>query len=413
MMTTSTVIFLTAALAHANDGSFVLKQLLLSRNRAVVGFTGALEKGTELIATFPNQKQCSLNVVVIKGSLATVDTSSCGLASDLVVGQKLELLLLPEEVGERPPNKSAQSSQYLDSSYRRELTDLQYQPTLGHLILSTDYTNTYSEGTLNRSSGGQVVDSNRGTQDGFSSFIGYGFTNEFAAGLQIGDISSSVTDYTYGPGSALNGQKESYKSNGTTDPILEMQYRAIEQDASPVTVDLILAYSPKLLDSTLPTASTAGNAARGGDLILVGADIGHKYTRASYLLGASISFFGPSSGTNPNTKVSTSYDPYRKSLVSAAGQFKISDIFLLRGQIAYNLFTSQTSTTSGLDTVVDSYSQITAGASFLGYFIPGKFAGTFGFSEDLPTTFTGKVGSIALNGKGVSAEFNLGLLAEF
>jgi hypothetical protein len=80
----------TAKPQSASTATAVIKQVLPQRNQAMVEYTGDLSVGTDLIATFEDGKQCSLKISKVVGALATVDTSMCKTASDLVVGQKLD-----------------------------------------------------------------------------------------------------------------------------------------------------------------------------------------------------------------------------------------------------------------------------------------------------------------------------------
>ncbi len=92
-------ILLLSNFASAADDAFTIKQLLIERDRVVVSFKGELSEGAELVASFKDGKQCLLTVTTVKDKLANLSTSTCKLASDLVVGQKLERSMAVDESG--------------------------------------------------------------------------------------------------------------------------------------------------------------------------------------------------------------------------------------------------------------------------------------------------------------------------
>lgn len=61
-----------------------------------------------------------------------------------------------------------------------------------------------------------------------------------------------------------SSNKETYESDGFTDPTLTLGFHALDQASGPFNCDLLFSYSPKTMNRKEPTFSKKGNVARGG-----------------------------------------------------------------------------------------------------------------------------------------------------
>ncbi len=377
------ILFSAAAFAQSK-GQIVIKQLLLDHSRVVVRFTGSLQPGADLVANFKNGSQCSLKVSAVRGAYADIDTSSCEFASNLVVGQRLERSLAVENFEPVPhpapsvdPIKPAEGKKVTSQGgYKRNLTDIQYLPEPRKFIASLGYSNTTTTVSLVNGSSQLVTDSNE-TAGSVNALFAAGITKQLALGVGLGWVPSDSTQDTYGPGSTLNGQNQTFVSTGLQDPYFGFQYRMVEQNPGPLTLDLYLSYSPNMITSKSATAQTNGTSARGGDLTKATLALDRKGKGYEFSFQYENDLYGPAASSE-------------------------------------TFFGSEKTTSAGSpDVTLSTYQQTSFGLDGIQEIIPHRLTLDLDFTKAFQTTVNGVTGSTTFNDATAQFIWSLALTAKF
>lgn len=236
--------------AKTESSRMTIKQLMIERNRAVVESSQPLQVGSELIATFPEQKQCALKVVAVDDKLANVDTSSCARAADLIVGQSLDpSLAIKEEVKLPPPIVTPKAPEEPRSAVnyeelRRELTDLQYMPSQKQWAVVFGYQQSSSDTRTDIKSNGKQITDVKTERDSLGGSLYFGLAKELAMSVGWGWVTNGSTETAYGPGSIFNGIDTKVRFGGYTDPSIGFKYRVTEMNHYNVITDVTSSAIP-------------------------------------------------------------------------------------------------------------------------------------------------------------------------
>jgi hypothetical protein len=402
-----------------------IRQLMVERNRAVVESKAPLKEDAELIATFPDQKQCPLKVITAKENLANVDTGGCARASELKIGQTLEPSLALEEklpapallpVPPPPPGNHAveKSRSSEPENVKREITDLQYMPEFGKLGMALQFEQRKSEVIASLNSNGKQIYDDNNTQEQMNGEIDFGLTKELSGALGWGWVTRGTDDTVYGPGSTLNGLDSKTQNLGYIDPVIALKYRVTEMGTYNSTTDLIFAYSPKVASKTLGTLNSNGNGVRGGDVIALAAEVGQKYSMFSYVTHLGVSIYGTETAYNVDTSAKSTISSYNQAAVSIAGQFRASDKILFRLGLDESYWSSQTASAPGVpDVNIDSYVQTTLGIAVVGEIMPNACSLFVNFSKSLDASLTGNTGGVDLKGTANGSNLTVTLAGQF
>lgn len=104
----------------------------------------------------------------------------------------------------------------------------------------------------------------------FNYTMGYGVANSLVLGI-LGQISSSTSDATYGPGSTSNGTSETSKSSGWAEPEIGLVWRARENSNTNGIIDLVASARPRLQTAKSSSNGSDGNEGIGGTQFSVSA----------------------------------------------------------------------------------------------------------------------------------------------
>jgi hypothetical protein len=411
----------------ADESTYLIRQLLLEKNRIVVSFSGNLAEGADLIATFANGKQCLLRIVKVKEKLANADTSLCANSSDLVVGQKLEISLSVEDLTEPPQPATPVEPQVIRPmeapteknlpeirSSNREITDLQYLPAKG--VVSADLAFKKSKGVsdLSIKGSGQSLVFGEVRTDSIAAELSYGITNQFVIRLGLGWTLKSETTSSFGPASIIPGEVHSSKSSGMEDPIYAINYRLSEQSNGIGKVDFLLGYSPSYKKHKSETELKDGDVYRGGDLAMAGIRLGQQLGRFSHYFQIQANLYGESSSYDAVTNEQTKESSHSVTLISLAGQIQASDRTFLRGEITEALYSSTKFKSPGADdSSVESFNQTNLTAEILAVLIPKHFAVAFAAGRDLNVNVGARSGTLGLQANTYETALAFRAIAEF
>lgn len=348
-------LMLASSAALAATPTYSIKQLQLSRQRVVVSSNEALEPGTELIATFKDGSQCTVNLTAVRGHIANADVSHCASASSMYAGQTLERSLLVEESTAPKAVASPMAKWTPRPPPPRQIYDLQYMPRVGQLALRGMYQFANTKATAKYSSGDKIVDVTTTTHE--LSLEGlYGYTERFAFGLRASYLLGQTDESSFGPGmgAALDGTTQKAKSDGLRDPSLSLLYRLTEEDTVPVITDLRLDYSPNTGKNRSATVKNKGTAYRGGDLLRASIEVGHKAAEYSFSGQLSADFYGISNAADAQTGVGNRYSAKSVYTLGISGQMPVSE-FYLRGVLARVMEGEQSSNKPGTEIRSDSF----------------------------------------------------------
>lgn len=267
-----------------------------------------------------------------------------------------------------------------DDSGGRYLTDPAYLPLAGQIDGSTAF--TMSEGRGNTSdAGGTLLSHFKDHSDRFNQFLEYGITDDLSVNFAMSYLPYDKTTHdNVGGGTTVR------ESQGFTDPSLGITWRALDQAAGPVNLDLFGNYSPNWTGSRIATSTSDGLEGRGGDAGDIGAAISHVtplftlYGSAAAELNGARSNFNPDSGTSVHRNSTTDW------LLDVSGQVRLSDAISLNGGLGETIGRDTTHVFNGagvehLVTQGDS-TELHLAANYA--FIPNSFIGslTYGHTFD-------------------------------
>lgn len=172
----------------------------------------------------------------------------------------------------------------------RSISDLMYFPRAGTVFVGTSISYISTSGESNYDYGFAKLNyyELEGTSTDVDIGVAYGITDFLAVSISGSYTIDSTGEYTYGPASVNEGETEKYKSDGFSDPVISIDYRALEQKDSPIILDLFLSYSPKVIEREDASSTKKGNVGKGGHEFEGGLEIGRKFTR--YSLSLSLSY---------------------------------------------------------------------------------------------------------------------------
>lgn len=379
-----------------------VRQLLPERQRAVIQFAGEMKVGDEVVATFPDGKQCAMKLTAIKGQLANIATTNCEQAANLKVGQELDTSLAIEESPAevvvpqtpvatqaepaQPQVPSTAPTQKAPKPKRREISDLLLMPKKGRTVAGVAYSSGEETEDIKVKATSLGFAKVKQKTTGMSYDVSYGVSDQFAVGLGIEQRLSSQTDATWGPASASSGVTTQTKSSGWGDPMFVMGYRIDDQVRTPFILGVTLGYSPKGPDKALSSTTKGGNAKRGGDETLVYGEFGQKFLNFAYAVRGGAIFLGSTSEVDA-ADTSDKYSSAAEStvFVNAQAQIKVGDIVYVRGTFQQNVHSDSkwTSADGSTETKTESYVQPHFGIGLVVTPDPKSFAFSVGVDKTL------------------------------
>jgi hypothetical protein len=161
-------------------------------------------------------------------------------------------------------------AQDMESDSTRIISDPLYLPLQGQIYGETGYTyGSTSQDAFD--STGTRTDRTDIHLNQLSQQILYGLTDDLALDFSWAyDFSRDATRHIVGAGDV------SRSSSGWTDPQFGLTYRVMDQRQSPLTFDVRADYSPDAFPAKAATTDDEGTVARGGQMLDLGATLGHE-----------------------------------------------------------------------------------------------------------------------------------------
>jgi hypothetical protein len=262
----------------------------------------------------------------------------------------------------------------------RYLSDPLYLPMQGQLDGTTSYSYSASTGHIDDALGAHVQSFDVRT-DRILQSLEYGVTDDLS--LNISDAYDPVHERVVQP---AGGGQFSRNDSGLEDPTIGVTWRALDQRASPVSLDLLASYAPNVIDSNASSATSDGSVARGGSQWSFGAALGHESRDFAIRAGINANWYGQrkvenDSGVNVSTQGS-----YWNTSADLGTQTRLSDQFSLDAGVGY-VFAHDTSLDNHV-TAVDFVTRPGNGADArlgLNYnIVPNKFVVglTYGYNAN-------------------------------
>ncbi|HEY2445620.1 MAG TPA: hypothetical protein VGI20_07785 [Rhizomicrobium sp.] len=254
-----------------------------------------------------------------------------------------------------------------DSS--RILSDPNYLPLAGQIDGSTAYTHGWMNGT-GVNSAGDAISSFHINTNIIGQSLGYGITDDLSVN---GSVQYVPRDYR--EVNNANGQSASLDSSGFSDPTFGLTWRALDQRAWPVNLDLFGSYTPDWIGAETASAVQDGTVARGGQSGAVGAAVGYE-TRSFSIRGAfTEDFFGTSNRINLANGNLLDAAGYNNSEISLNTQTRFTDLFSVNAGVQHTFAANENAVdvTNGVAHTSES-GDLTALHLALNYqFVPNAF----------------------------------------
>jgi hypothetical protein len=209
----------------------------------------------------------------------------------------------------------------------RILSDPNYLPLAGQIEGSTAYSHGWINGSGVNAAGDQIssfhINSNVIGQT-----LAYGITDDLSVNGSV-----QYVPRTFREGDGADGRVTSFDSSGFSDPTFGATWRALGQNAWPVSFDLFGSYTPDLINAQTASAVEDGTVARGGQSGAAGAAVGYE-TRSFTIRGAfTENFFGTSNHLNLADGDTLEDGSYNNSELSLATQTRLADLFSVNAGI--------------------------------------------------------------------------------
>jgi hypothetical protein len=161
-------------------------------------------------------------------------------------------------------------AQDMSSDATRIISDPLYLPLQGQIYGETGYTYGSTSQDIFDSTGTKTASTDVHLNQ-MSQQILYGLTDDLALNFNWAyDFSRDATRHPVG------GTDVTRSSSGWTDPEFGLTYRVMDQREYPLTFDLRANYSPDAFPAKSATADDEGTVARGGQMVDLGATLGHE-----------------------------------------------------------------------------------------------------------------------------------------
>lgn len=260
----------------------------------------------------------------------------------------------------------------------RILSDPEFLPLGGEIYGTSAYTHGWITGDSANYLGAQTSSFTINT-NALDQMFAYGITDDVSV-----NASMQYVPANYRESDRTNGTTAYSESSGFSDPTFGLTWRALDQGAFPVNLDLFGSYTPDWISAHTSTAYEDGTVARGGDAGIIGAAVGYVTSGFSIRGAFDANFLGDASVVNLGSgdiiqsAAHTNYD------LSLETQTRLSDLYSVNAGIAQT-FASNANATN-LATGAPRYSEpgdVTALQLALNYnFVPDAFVVSATYAHD-------------------------------
>lgn len=208
-----------------------------------------------------------------------------------------------------------------EPDHSKNLADLLYIPNAGRLYGDTRMEWQTSAGSIETGSG--EVDFTEGTNT-FSQQLGYGITERSQLFFKYSNQLKGRTAIE------ANGNSD---EEGPANPELGALFRVLKQEEDSITLDVLLAYSPDLLDSESNSTKDESDAASGGSAITLGGRAGKKFTNLEMMGELLLTVNGDSESKDTVDDSKTKRDSFATSTIAYSVQLPLEKGFWVRGRL--------------------------------------------------------------------------------
>jgi hypothetical protein len=269
-------------------------------------------------------------------------------------------------------------AQMATSDPLRIVSDPLYLPLAGQFLGTTSY--QYSSSTSDiLDSTGTKTESNHVNSNLIDQDVQYGITDDLTARFNWGfDPSRGATrDF-------VAGGSVSRSSSGWTDPVFGLTYRVLDERQSPLVLDLRLDYSPDAFPAKAATPNDEGTIARGGQMVDLGATLGHETQQFTIAGLFDAQWFDTRSTLNQTSGDLTHASPEWNYSLGLATQTRFTDVLSLNAGVS-ELFASDSTVlndTSGLTHLSHAGNTTNLNVALNYHFIPNQLVGTVGYEHN-------------------------------
>lgn len=210
------------------------------------------------------------------------------------------------------------------------LSDPAFLPLAGQLEGVTSYAYANTHGTsFDDVTGAKLFDLRRWS-DAFTQSLMYGITDDLSLNAQVDYDPFFETKHEF-----ATGGETVRKESGFTDPSFGVTWRALDQAAQPVNLDLFASYSPDWVDARAATNVEDGTLGRGGREGSVGAALS-EVMRSFTLYGSfAANFVGRTDVDNPVTAAQVATQSHTDYVLALDTQTRFTEALSLNAGVAH------------------------------------------------------------------------------
>jgi len=259
----------------------------------------------------------------------------------------------------------------------RIVSDPLYLPLEGQIYGATAYHWSSTTQDAFDATGAQTS-SSQITGNALAQQFQYGLTDDLALRLDWGYDWRSASRHLVPSGVVVRS------SSGWTDPTFGVTWRAIDQSASPFSLDLRADYSPDAFPAKSATTEDEGTIARGGQTVDLGLTLGHE-TRAFTIAALfDANYLGSRKVENQGTGGFTTTDSLWNYRLGLDTQTRLSDVLSINAGAGHTFANDATlfNSNTGLTHISQGGDFTDLNVALNYHFVPNVVVGSLGYQHN-------------------------------
>lgn len=259
----------------------------------------------------------------------------------------------------------------------RALSDLAYLPKQNQCTSTTNFSYTKTTGDIYDYFGAQKS-SFTTTSSLLSQTYADGITDDLTLRITAAYGKTNVTD------NLATGTNTSSVAYGLDDPVLEMVWRALDQDDHALNWDMIISYAPDLVPAIAASATQVGSVARGGQALAVGTAFSYKTRDFTAYLDGSATYLSRKE-VSDNINTITTYNSNWQYILSLNTQTRLNGVLAINAGMTETVHNYVRGTNDTTQIVFDNKvgNQTTFNAALVYNIIPNKVVTTLTYNHEI------------------------------
>lgn len=238
----------------------------------------------------------------------------------------------PSQLNQPTPAPAVVSA---ESKSSNDLGKLSYLPAYGTLYFSTGLSSSTTNLKINGPAG--VVADSKAVSTSLDYILGYGVSDYLALGVRGAISLSDSTEYSYGPGSTLNGTSSKIKRTGWYEPEFGAYWRVNNNSESKLRIAVGAFVRPKLQKSKSATSTSDGNQGSGNNKYSLSASIYKEVKNLEFGFEVERNFLTLSESESASNLTETSEsEAHELTMFKISLQGNISETAIFGGGLIFN-----------------------------------------------------------------------------